>query len=337
MKKILSVVLAALMLLSVASFTSCGETKVEELKLGMGVSASFGDVTNADGETNGKGEVIATVAAVLVDSEGKIVKCEIDTTDNTVEYTSAGVAVAGEFATKYELGDNYYMAAYGTDINGDGKVLEWYAQADAFETACVGKTIEEVKALVGESGYYGTEELATAGCTIGVIDFVLAVEKAVANATVTTTADALSVAIVTAQSTKDASADANGENELEINFAAAAKKDGKVSAMATDVLAVTFAFDATGASVTDTAAALNTKGELGDNYYMAAYGADLNGDGKVLEWYAQADAFEAACVGLDADGIAALVVNGYGVESLQSAGCTIGVSDLVAVAVKAAK
>ena len=178
MKKILSVVLAALMLLSVASFTSCGETKAEELSFGMGISASYGDVTNADGETNGKGEVVATVAAVLVDGEGKIVKCVLDTADNTVEYTSAGVAVAGEFATKRELGDNYMMAAYGSDLNGDGKVLEWYAQADAFEAACVGLDANGISALVGESGYYGTEALANAGCTMGVASLVAVAVKA---------------------------------------------------------------------------------------------------------------------------------------------------------------
>ena len=337
MKKILSVMLAALMLLSVASFTSCGEA--ETLKFGMGISAAYGDVTSAEGESNGTGEVIATVAAVLVDANGKIVKVELDTADNTVEYTSTGAAVAGEFATKYELGDNYNMAAYGTDLNGDGKVLEWYAQADAFETVCAGKTVEEVKALVGEDFYHGGEELAAAGCTMGVTDFIAAVEKAVANAkdSTATADDTLTVAVVTAQSTEDATADAEGSSELEINFAAAAKKDGKVTVIATDVLAATFTFDANGAATTDTTKAFATKRELGDNYNMAAYGTDLNGDGKVLEWYAQADAFEAACAGLDANGIAALVVEGYGVESLQSAGCTMGVSELVTVAVKAAK
>ncbi len=107
--------------------------------------------------------------------------------------------------------------------------------------------------------------------------------------------------------------------------------------MATDVLQAAFTFDANGAATTDTSAALLTKLEKGDSYNMAAYGADLNGDGKVLEWYAQADAFNAACVGLDANGIAALVVNGYGTESLQNAGCTIAIGDMVNAAAKAAK
>lgn len=337
MKKILSIVLVAIIIASVASFASCG--KAEELKFGMGVYAYYGEATSADGETNGAGEVVATVAAVLVDAEGKIVKCELDTADNSVEYTSAGVAVAGEFMTKYELGDNYNMAAYGADLNGDGKVLEWYAQADAFETVCAGKTVDEVKALVGEDGYHAGEELATAGCTIGVTDFIFAVEKAVANAAESTATadDTLALGVVTAQSTEDATADAAGSSEVDTTFVAVAMKDGKVAAMATDVLQAAFTFDVNGVATTDTAAALQTKLEKGDNYGMAAYGADLNGDGKVLEWYAQAAAFNAACVGLDADGIAALVAEGYGVESLQTAGCTMGISEMAEAAVKAAK
>jgi hypothetical protein len=41
--------------------------------------------------------------------------------------------------------------------------------------------------------------------------------------------------------------------------------------------------------------------------------------------------------GKTADEIAALVAEGYGVESVQTAGCTIAISDLVAAAVKAVK
>ncbi len=337
MKKFLSVALVALMLL--ASFAGCG--KAETVKMGMGVHAYYEAAMSADGDTNGVGEVVATVAAVLVDKDGKIVKCEIDTADNVVNFTSAGAAVpAGEFVTKAELGTNYNMAAYGADLNGDGIVKEWFEQADAFEAACVGKTVDEVKALLAD-GYYGTEELAKAGCTIGVLDFVKAVEKAVANAaeSYALAEDTLKVAIVSSANGTDATADAAGSYEMEIAFAAAASKDGIVNAMATDTLAVTFAFDAKGVTTTDVAAELKTKNELGTAYNMAAYGTDLNGDGVVKEWNEQAAVFSAACVGYTADEIAALVAADgyYGVESLQTAGCTMGVSEIAKAAVKAAK
>lgn len=337
MKKILSVALVALMLL--ASFAGCG--KVETVKMGMGVHAYYEAAQSADGDTNGVGEVIVTVAAVLVDKDGKIVKCELDTLDASVEFTSAGAAVpAGEFATKYALGSNYNMATYGADLNGDGIVKEWFEQADAFETACVGKTVDGVKAMLAD-GYYGTEELAKAGCTIGVADFVKAVENAVANAadSKATATDSLKVAIVAEATGTDATADAAGAYELEIAIAAAAVKDGTVNAMATDTVATSFDFDVKGATTVDVAAELKSKNQLGTAYNMAAYGSDLNGDGVVKEWNEQAAIFSAACVGLNADGIAALVSSDFyhGVESLQTAGCTMGVSALAKAAVAAAK
>ncbi len=350
MKKILSVALVVLMVLT--TFVACnggtpaettGANNNEEIanvKFGMGVHTVYGDVTDADGETNGSGEVIATVAAVLVDADGKIVKCDIDCADLTVEYTSAGVAVvADEFKTKYELGTNYNMAAYGTDLNGDGVVKEWFEQIDIFENAIVGKTIDEAKALV-VNGYQAVEDVQTAGCTMGVGDYINAVEKAYTNATESgaSATDALKVGVKVSADVADATAEADGTVELEISVAAAATAEGKVTACATDCVAAHFSFDATGKATTDTAAEFATKLEKGDNYGMAAYGTDLNGDGKVLEWYAQAAAFNAACLGKTADEIAALVVNGYqAVEDIQTAGCTMAVADIAAALVKAAQ
>ena len=69
---------------------------------------------------------------------------------------------------------------------------------------------------------------------------------------------------------------------------------------------------------------------------MAAYGTDLNKDGVVKEWNEQAAAFDAALAGKNADEIAGLEKDGYGSADLQTAGCTIAVSDMVKAAVKAA-
>lgn len=340
MKKILAFSLVVLMAL--ATFSACGggeDNTTATVDFGMGVYTYYGTASDAEGDVNGEGEFFASFAAVLVDENGKIVKCDIDTLDASAAYTSAGAAVvADEILTKHELGDNYGMAAYGGDNNGDGKVLEWYAQADALEGVIVGKTVDEVKALV--SGYYGTEEVQNAGCTIGIPDYINAVVKAVENATESgaTASDDLKVSAVVAVEAKDATADANGAVEFEVSVAAAATNSGKVTALATDVVAAEIAFDASGKALTDTAAEILTKLEKGDDYGMAAYGTDLNGDGKVLEWYAQAEAFNNACIGKTADEVAALVVNGYqAVEEVQTAGCTMGVADLAEAIVKAAK
>ena len=68
------------------------------------------------------------------------------------------------------------MAAYGTDLNGDGVVKEWNEQAAAFDAACVGKTAVEIEALVGADGY-GVADLQTAGCTMAVSGFAKAAAR----------------------------------------------------------------------------------------------------------------------------------------------------------------
>jgi hypothetical protein len=67
------------------------------------------------------------------------------------------------------------MATYGAnmDNNGDGKVLEWYLQADAYAKYAVGKTGAELKAMqitTLDNGYKisGDKALLDAGCTIQV-------------------------------------------------------------------------------------------------------------------------------------------------------------------------
>lgn len=342
MKKVISLLLVVALAVTVVALVGCnGNTDAASLKFGMGVVANYGDAKSADGDTNGAGEFNTTAVAVLLDAEGKIVKIDLDTAQIEPSWTSAGAVVATEeLRTKYERGTDYGMAAYGTDHNGDGVVKEWNEQADAFMATVIGKTLDEAKAYMAEDGY-GTGDVATAGCTIHVTDFVAALEKAVANAvdSEATAEDTLQVALVTSasHSNKDATEDAEGLNEVDTTIVAAVvNAEGKVVVSKTDSAQGKFTFDAEGASTLDTATAVKTKLEQGTDYGMAAYGTDLNGDGVVKEWNEQAAAFDAACAGKTADEIAALVVEGYGTEALQTAGCTISVGDMVVAAVKAA-
>lgn len=343
MKRVLSIVLAIMMLLSLVALSSCGKKsepkKDAEAKLGLGVIAAYGDSTNAEGESNGKTGLTVTTAAVLVGEDGKIVKCAIDELAIDLSYTAEGKGVAlADLRTKLEQGTDYGMAAYGQsqDKNGDGVVKEWNEQVAALTSKIEGKTIDEVKALVVNG--YGTEDVQTAGCTIAISGLVAAVEKAAANAKTTATASEVKLGVVAAQTVSDFTEEKAGSNELEVTVTAAAMADGKVAAAATDCIAASVAFDGKGVVTSDVKAALTTKLELGTNYGMAAYGQsqDKNGDGVVKEWNEQAAAFDAALVGKNATEIAALENAGYGVESLQTAGCTIAISDMVKAAVKAA-
>lgn len=333
MKKFLAITLAIFSVFSLTLLSGCAENA--ELKMGMGVYSYYDTVRNAEADSDGNVEMAQTVAAVLVDKDGKIVACDIDSVVATGNFTSSGKFIsAEEFKSKDELGDNYGMVAYGKAKK------EWYAQADAFCSLAIGKTLDEVKALEA-SGGKGNDDVISAGCTITVSDFVKAIEKAVNTATACNAGkkDTVKIGIVAAQTVsdcKDATADADGVCVVDSAFSAVALKGDKVTAMLSDALTAKFTFDVKGVSTTKTDAEIVTKKDAGANYGMSKYGTDLNKDGTVKEWFEQADAFNAACVGKTADEISALAINGYGVDSLQSAGCTIAISDMVKAAVKAA-
>lgn len=343
MKKILSVALAVVMLFAVVALAGCSNDKPDAaatLKFGMGVVASYGDATSADGETNGAGEIDSTAVAVLLDADNKIVAIDLDTAQIGTAWTAEGKVVeTTELRTKYEKGTDYGMAAYGHKHDGtDGKVLEWNEQADAFMNTVKGKTLDEVKAMMGEDTY-ATGDLATAGCTISVASFVSALEAAINNAadSAATAADTLNLAMVTSVSNTDATEEAAGSVQVNTTIVAAVvNAEGKVVVAKTDCVQASNTFDTAGASTTDTTAAIVTKYNKGTDYGMAAAALDKNGDGKSLEWNEQADAFSTSIAGKTAAEIGGLVVEGYGTEEIQTAGCTIAIGDMVAAAVKAA-
>ena len=340
MKKIISILLVLVMALGVLALASCSKpeddasqttaatTEAEggagALKFGLGVYTSA-TATDATAEKAGEGKATVTVAAVLLDKDGKIVKAAIDCADSPVNYTADGKAAKpGEFKTKYEQGADYNMVAYG------GAAKEWFEQADAFETVVVGKTLDEVKALVAD-GNKGTDEVINAGCTIMIHEFVGAVEKAYNAASAEVSADAkLEVKMLTEQTLTDATEDKDGTSKLAINtFAAAYDAAGKVVAASSDCLEIVFGFTTEGAGTFDATRPVLTKKEQGSDYGMVAYG------GAAKEWFEQAAAFDAACVGKTTAEIAGLQgEDGKGVSDLQTAGCTIDITSFVKVATK---
>lgn len=350
MKKIISLLLVVFM---VVSFAACGTKPTTDenngddvaatLKFGMGIVASYGDAKDADGDTNGECKAETTAVAVLLDDAGKFVDIAIDTTEAKAAWTSEGVASAAEeVKTKYELGTAYNMAAYGKKHDGtDGKVLEWFEQIDAFVATAKGKTLDEVKAFVGEDTYT-TGDLAAAGCTISVGSIMAALEEAVKNAAASeaTAEDTVKIAFATSVENTDATEEKEGSVQFEETIVAAVTdKDGKVVVAKTDCAQIKVTFDTKGVATVDTAAEIKTKLDLGTDYNMAAYGKKHDGsDGAVKEWFEQAAAFDAALVGKTASEFASLAdADGYGTGDLATAGCTIGISDMIKAADKAAK
>ena len=323
MKRFICILLSVLMLSAALSLTGC---KKKDLRFGMGVYANVSEVTSAEADKDGQGKIDVTVAVLTVDKKGKVVACQLDMAENTVKYSAQGKAISNDgFKTKYEQGNDYNMAAYG------GAAKEWFEQADAFEGVVVGKTLDEIKAMVADGGK-GTDEVINAGCTIAIGDFVSAIERAFEGLSESdaTSEDTLELGINTEQTVTDATADKDGSNEVATTiFAAAVDADGKVIVAESDCVQVAFTFDSKGNTTFDATKPVVTKRQAGADYGMVAYG------GAAKEWFGQADAFDALCVGKTADEIVALCgADGYGTEEVKSAGCTITVNGFTKAAAK---
>ena len=180
--KVLTCVVCALVLCALVACENEPEKTEVDYKLGMGVEVSMA----SSKET--LAQVDATVAAVLLDKDGKIISCRLDAVQNKATLADGAYTVTN-LKTKMELGDDYGMAKYGKDMdmNGDGIVKEWYDQAKAFENYVVGKTAEEVKNIETKANAHNYQMatdkvLLDAGCTIQISDIKAVVAKAVANA-----------------------------------------------------------------------------------------------------------------------------------------------------------
>ena len=339
MKKILAIALCLIMVLSVVA---CG-TKEADYKLGLGV------VVSTASSKEGNAQVDATIATVVTDAEGKIVLCRIDVAQNKMAIADGAVDTAKTFETKMELGSRYGMEGK-VDNDGNGVMLEWDAQAKAFESFVVGKTGAEVAALqTQEAGGHQIavdQALLEAGCSMQITDFMAAVAKACADEQgmafkAVPGSFTLGVAAKTsAADSKAATAEADGLVAMYSDIACAVVADGKVIATLND--AIQPKIDITVAGVPTAQEFKGTKRELKEGYNMAAYGQPNIEGGTVLEWYVQSAAFSNHVVGMTATEIAGMQtkeVNHHQIsvdETLLSAGCTMQITGICAVVAQAA-
>ena len=342
MKKTIALILALCLTLALVA---CGEKQPAapqeaDYKLGMGI------VLNMDSSKAENAQVDATVAAVVLDAEGKIVSCRIDVAQNKMKVVGGAVDTAATFKTKMELGSAYGMAGK-VDNNDDGVMLEGDAQAKAFEEYVVGMTaadVEGIKTQEAKGHLIAVDEaLLKAGCSMQITDFMAAVVKACRDEQAQTFKTAatftLGVAAATvADESTAAAADKDGSVKMYTDFAAAVVADGKILAAVTDATQPKITVNTIGDIVEKSFKA--TKRELKEDYNMAKFGAsmDNNGDGKVLEWYVQADAFVKHVVGMTGAEVKAMATktldNGYVIsadDALLSAGCTIQITGMKAV------
>jgi len=318
-KKLLTLALLFAVLLAAASLTSQLIFAPSGNSIGLGIYASVGSYADATADKAGSAKISYTVCALLVDKDNRVLDIEIDALDATASFTSEGKVVAGsELMTKGEKGNAYGMSNIGK--------TEWYLQCDAFEQKVIGKSAQEIAALVTDSGK-GTDEIIEAGCTITVTDFVKAINEAFSNlkASDADGEDEVRLGIVAAQSagdSKDASAEGDGNVQVALTATAATVSGDKITAAMLDAINTDVKFTLAGSPVKNEPS--KSKRALGDDYNMKKYGNAR------LEWYEQADVFGRELVGLGKDGIPSLISNtGKGNDEIFSAGCTIYVSDFV--------
>ena len=339
MKKILAIALCLIMVLSVVA---CG-TKEADYKLGLGV------VVSTASSKEGNAQVDATIATVVTDAEGKIVLCRIDVAQNKMDVTNGAVDTVKTFETKMELGSRYGMEGK-VDNDNNGVMLEWDAQAKAFESYVVGKTGAEVAALQTQEA--GGHQIAVdtalleAGCSMQITDFMAAVAKACADEQgmafkAVPGSFTLGVAAKTAAAdSKAATAEADGLVAMYSDIACAVVADGKVIATLND--AIQPKIDITVAGVPTAQEFKGTKRELKEGYNMAAYGQPNIEGGTVKEWYIQSAAFSNYVLGKTAAEIAGMQtkeVNAHQIsveQALLDAGCTMQITGICAVVAQAA-
>ena len=245
-----------------------------------------------------------TIVAVLVDDNGVIHDCIIDSIGKEVGVGTNGTITADITAaveTKNELGDRYNMVAWG------GAIAEWYQQAEALANFAIGKTVEELKnGAIDETGKAPAGSDLASSATIYLGGYVSAIEVAVNNAQHlgAQTGDELRMAVISGMgSSVNATAEKNGTAQLDCDVTALTVKDGVITSCYIDALQAKVEFNAKGEVVTKLPAAVETKNQLGEKYNMVAWG------GAIAEWNVQVASFCAYVTGKTAAQVAGIAVN----------------------------
>ncbi len=270
---------------------------VTALKTGLAIVASAKD------STAGEAKYDVTLAAVLVDDDGIIHDCVIDSLGTSVAFDADGritTDLTAEPQTKNELGDSYGMVAYAQAI------AEWYEQAQALADFATGKTLEELKnGAIDESGYApdGTDLASSATIYLG--GYVSAIEKAVGNAQHlgAQAGDSLKLASINSLSSSSDAGENDGVAQLNMDVTALTMNGDTISSCYIDSLQAKISFSAAGEITSDLTAALQTKNELGDSYGMVAYAQAIG------EWYEQAASFAGYVTGKTVDEVMGIAVD----------------------------
>ena len=324
MKKVLALGLAGVLAVGFAACSNSASddkntnTQTATAKTGMAIISQIKDDEHNKSAT--ALEIDSVAAAVLVDADGKIIDVKLDEAQTKPDLTKDNGNVS-DLRTKLDKKEDYGMKS----TSPIGK--EWYEQVAAFEAWAKGKTADEVKAGVDDTGYASDADLK-AGCTIYAGGFTSVVAKAIANATEcgASATDTLKLSLTTQKYYES--------NETNLQYdtdyaAVTTDADGKVTSCIIDASQAKCTI--ANGEFTVEKGEYKSKKELKEEYGMKG----TSPIGK--EWYEQAAAFENWCKGKTADEIKAC----YGDDMSASdadlkAGCTITISSIAENTAKAA-
>ncbi len=301
-----------------------------KVKTGLAVLTTSVKSTDA-GENDGAAKSDSVVAVVKLAEDGKILACNLDVLQSTINFSKEGkilTDLATTFKTKQELKEEYGM-------KGVSKIQkEWYEQANFLSAYVVGKTVDEVKGIAIDEKGVPTDAELTASVTVKIPDYIAAIEKAAANAVETSASadDLLGLAIVDNIAKSKDAGEQDGLAQTYTTYAAVTVgADGKITGCLLDATQANVNFDTTGKITTDISAPVKTKNELKTDYGMQK----VSKIGK--EWYEQAAAYTAYVVGKTVDEVSGIAVDesGKATDSELLAGVTITIGDFNKVVAKA--
>ncbi len=301
------------------------------VKTGLAVTTKISDSTSAAEGKEGAIEYDVTMAAVMVDGDGVIRSCSIDSVPATVKIDDSGSItsdITAAIQTKNERGDSYGMVAYG------GAIAEWDAQVAALCDYAVGKTVAELKnGAIDETGKAPEGSDLASSATIYLGGYVSAIEAAVKNAKYLGAFEGDTLALVTENtlgSSIPATAEKDGTAQLDVSIGVVTSKDGVITSCIIDAVQAKINFSNKGVITSDLSAQVKTKNELGADYGMVAWG------NAKAEWNQQAASFASYVTGKtleEVNGIA--VTEGKPADADLAASVTISIGGFQSLIAKA--
>ncbi|MDD4081160.1 MAG: hypothetical protein PHP02_07080 [Eubacteriales bacterium] len=117
--------------------------KAQDIRHGLGLVTSAGDVTAASGDKPGSALVKTTIASVVLDSENRILAVKWDVQQTQIQFTAEGLPVHWPEDELARLADDQ---AFGLRASPDAEEV-WVESLDELQASLIGKTVDEALAM----------------------------------------------------------------------------------------------------------------------------------------------------------------------------------------------